>query len=620
MKTIYTKTNSLLGSLIIAFTIMLFLLSSVNATCTHGSHESNTHCKSYKIYVDKYQKLSALYLQKYNYTSHYSYYTHHIKYKSLYEKYKNKLNKCKSNTTSDCDKYKTYANKNKQYADKYKVYADKYLNLYNIYHWSCYKYYHSHYLKKYNHYMNLYNDNMQKYQNCQASNLPTEVCGLIYEDINNNGQNDNDEYGQANIDIKICYTKKGNDSGHGSHGNKHKHGCHCSHCGQGSHGSNNGDTQLVTECIILTTDIQGKYCTTIIPAGEANATIVKSTLPSGSELTAGEDPNTFTITTHQNNDAGSDGYTFPIVVGSLGGKVFEDSDDNGVYTNGEVGAAGIIITIQDSEGNTQQITTTDGSYHFDNVAEGEVTIIASALPNNYVLLDGSTLEQTINITSSLNTSAEDIGYTLPVATGSIHGTVYKDRNDNGLKDSDETGASGIRVTITDRENNTFTVYTDDNGDYNQSGLAEGLALVIVDATTLPSNTKLKAGENPSTVTVARGEDKNAGDDGYVSFISKIEFYIFLDMDEDRIFNHLDMGISLVDIKITDSNNQIHDIKSNSKGLVSIVLPLGETHIEIDEFSIALDSLVPNVGESDTYIENLLGTTILQNHGFVDDHI
>jgi len=153
----------------------------------------------------------------------------------------------------------------------------------------------------------------------------TSVCGTVYEDTNGNGIKDSNEHGQANIQVKICYTKT---ISHGSHHHgSHHHGCniswrchingfHVAHwigfghwCnGCSSHGSHGGGSQTSKVCVTLKTDNQGKYCTTKVPAGQATVTVIESTLPAGAKLTAGKNPNTITVKAHKDNAAGTDGY------------------------------------------------------------------------------------------------------------------------------------------------------------------------------------------------------------------------------------------------------------------------------------------------------------------------
>ena len=204
--------------------------------------------------------------------------------------------------------------------------------------------------------------------------------------------------------------------------------------------------------------------------------------------------------------------------GKVCGKVFEDSNDNGAFdkdTDKRLGNVSVKVT--DANGNEQIVKTdtTYGLYCANNVAVGTATIdiIESTLPANAEQVVG-TDPTTVEIKANTNNWEEYNGYVFAEPTGTIHGTVFYDANSNGQKDANETGVAGISIMINDAGNNTYTVSTDANGDYSQSGLVVGEATVTIDESTLPTDANLTVGENPSTVIVVSDDDINAGDDGY----------------------------------------------------------------------------------------------------------
>ena len=204
--------------------------------------------------------------------------------------------------------------------------------------------------------------------------------------------------------------------------------------------------------------------------------------------------------------------------GKVCGKVFEDSNDNGAFDkNTDKRLGNVSVKVTDANGN-EQIVKTDtkyGRYCADNVAVGTATIdiIDSTLPANAEQVVG-TDPTTVEIKANTNNWEEYNGYIFPPSTGTIHGTVFFDENLNKQKDTNETGVAGISITIVDAGNNTYTVSTDANGDYSQSGLVVGGATVTIDESTLPTGANLTVGENPSKVVVVSSDDANAGDDGY----------------------------------------------------------------------------------------------------------
>ena len=58
------------------------------------------------------------------------------------------------------------------------------------------------------------------------------------------------------------------------------------------------------------------------------------------------------------------------------------------------------------------------------------------------------------------------------ASGCLGGNSFDDLNCNGIKDT-ELGVAGIQVNISDCDNNTTTVYTDSDGDWEVCGLTDG---------------------------------------------------------------------------------------------------------------------------------------------------
>jgi len=101
--------------------------------------------------------------------------------------------------------------------------------------------------------------------------------------------------------------------------------------------------------------------------------------------------------------------------GTLTGRVFNDADDSGDYTNGETGAVGIHITVTDSKNHVQSTISPDGRYVFNDVAAGEAQVVISVLPEHATLIDGSELSFSVNVVASQNNMAQDTGYTLPDA-------------------------------------------------------------------------------------------------------------------------------------------------------------------------------------------------------------
>ena len=126
---------------------------------------------------------------------------------------------------------------------------------------------------------------------------------------------------------------------------------------------------------------------------------------------------------------------------------------------------------------------------------------------------------------------------MPLSHGTVIGHVFEDANGNGVKDSGESGLSGISVVITDSQNNSKTLSTDFAGDY-YSLVIEGAVILDVDESTLPENYVQTAGNDPVTVNVSAGETVDAGYDGYQLQIPQLGLSktaeLIADSDEDGI--------------------------------------------------------------------------------------
>ena len=652
MKSTHNKLNSMIGSMLIALLMTLFFSSTANATWGNlfGSHsllnlhgstnsipqESNVHgstsCLSYEQLATKYKALSNTYLHKYHTSYCYSYFRSHLNCLKKYTHYINLCKQQKVSSTHSCDIHNRLANKYKTCANNYKAYADKYLARYNSCHWSCYYNYYLAYMKKYNSNMDLYNQYLKRYEDCQVSDVTTKVCGSFYEDLNNNGIKDNNETGQAGIQVKVFYTRTRT---HGSHnhgsnnygGHIFNHISHLTHLGQwcigNHHGSNNdsNNTQSTETYVLLTTNAQGNYCTDKVPAGEAKVEVIESTLPLGAELTV-ENPINITVEAHKTNNIENIQYNLSVVAttGTLSGKVFEDADENSIFTDGEVGARGIIITITDSEGNEQHVVSQDGTYNFTNVAEGSVDIVVSSLPAGSVLVEGSALSFNANVIANQNTVAQDTGYTIPVVAtiGTLSGKVFEDADKNSIFTDGEVGARGIIITITDSEGNEQHVVSQD-GTYNFTNVAEGSVDIVVSS--LPAGSVLVEGSALSfNANVIANQNTVAQDTGYtipvVATRGLVSFYIFLDINKNENMDTPDRGIPNAPVTIIDANNVRHYVTSDMFGFVSVSLPLGSTKIEVNDNSSVFKGLKRNSGTRTVTIENLEGNTLVEDSGFV----
>ncbi len=183
---------------------------------------------------------------------------------------------------------------------------------------------------------------------------------------------------------------------------------------------------------------------------------------------------------------------------SLGDRVFEDDNLNGIQDADEDGVAGVVVKLLDEDGNELDSTTTDenGNYRFVNLDPGNY-IVEITLPTDYQLTsadqgdddaaDSDFAQDTrrspvITLASSEDNDTIDAGiYKL----ASIGDRVFSDANDNGVQDDGEAGIAGITVILRNADGTeAATTTTDENGDYKFTGLNPGQYRVEV---TLPTD-------------------------------------------------------------------------------------------------------------------------------------
>ncbi|MCX6151868.1 MAG: choice-of-anchor A family protein [Ignavibacteriales bacterium] len=213
------------------------------------------------------------------------------------------------------------------------------------------------------------------------------------------------------------------------------------------------------------------------------------------ENNCGQLVNTATIEGHPSN--GSAYVTFQSSAtltvnckSSLGDKVWNDVNKNGIQDNNETGVGGVTVKLLDCNGTVLKTTTTDnnGLYLFSDLTAGSYKVQV-VLPNGYAftlkdvgndaldsdveLTDGTTTCITLPIAT--NDLTWDAGiYVLPAPKGSLGDRLWEDKNKNGVQDEGELGVPGVLVSLFNCNNELLAeATTDNNGLYLFSDLVSG---------------------------------------------------------------------------------------------------------------------------------------------------
>ena len=181
-------------------------------------------------------------------------------------------------------------------------------------------------------------------------------------------------------------------------------------------------------------------------------------------------------------------------VGSIGDRVWADTNGDGVQDVDELGLPNVTVTLY-ATGNLNtplatQMTDHDGKYLFTNLQGGDYTVVVSSVParmrQSYDLDDGTPANgifatanrASLSIVTGEKREDVDFGYQSIDAT--VGNLVWLDRNGNGQLDSDETALPGVAVTLRDANNVLLaSTATDANGHYQFTGLPAGTYTVRV---------------------------------------------------------------------------------------------------------------------------------------------
>lgn len=291
------------------------------------------------------------------------------------------------------------------------------------------------------------------------------IGNLIWYDRNANGQQDADEAGVSNVQVTL--------------------------------------TNLATSATLTTkTDGLGNYIFNDLAAGNYVINIAlpatytfspqnATTADKDSDINpANAQSNTIVLLAGEANMSIDAGMYITTGTASVGSRVWNDSNNNGVQDANEGGVPGVVVTLYDNELNSLSITSTDnyGKYLFGNLNAGLYTLGFENLPEGYLfsLKDQNSNDNTdsdvrpnMAITAPFYLSAgmskmnlaAGIYTTSRVALGDY---VWYDANNDGLQTTGELPVIGATVIAYDGGlNEVAKSVTDDAGHYYFANLFPG---------------------------------------------------------------------------------------------------------------------------------------------------
>ena len=240
-----------------------------------------------------------------------------------------------------------------------------------------------------------------------------------------------------------------------------------------------------------TTDADGAYSFTKLPAGDYTVTVVKD--GALTDLDQTEDPDgtkdsvSGVISLSNDHRTETDVNFGYIANNSINGTIYRDGDRDGKKGDTEGRYSGVTVELLDKDGKVIATTTTDkdGKYSFEHLPDGTYSV---KVVKDGVLADA---DQTGDPDTTLDNASKpitldeknptkddvDFGY---VPNNTITGTVYRDDNRDKTINGDEPGLERVSVQLLDEDGTILqTLDTAADGSYAFQHLPDGKYTVKV---------------------------------------------------------------------------------------------------------------------------------------------
>ncbi len=284
-------------------------------------------------------------------------------------------------------------------------------------------------------------------------------------------------------------------------------------------------------------------------------------------------------------------YFIEPVKASLGDFVWNDANANGIQDPGEVGIAGVTVTLKDALGNPIATTVTDasGHYYFTDLDPGTYSV-AFTKPIGYVFSPqnqgvndaaDSDVDPVMGMTSNVTLVAGENNLTLDAGLyaqapnlASLGNFVWNDADNDGIQDAAEAGVAGVTVTLYAGDGVTViaTTTTDEFGYYIFNNLTPGDYVVGFTDLPLgyvfsPSNAGNDAMDSDpdgvsgktGVINLSAGEKDmtiDAGIHNPAQPIGALGNFVWFDYDKDGIQDAGENGVPGVTVTLYDGLNNV----------------------------------------------------------------
>ena len=340
------------------------------------------------------------------------------------------------------------------------------------------------------------------------------------------------------------------------------------------------------------------------------------------------------------HDVTPDTVSIELDLASIGDRVWNDTDGDGVQDASEQPLSGVDVVVKyagadNAFGNAddETFTTTtasNGSYLVDHLSGGTYRVsvvagIAAGFTPSHDL-DGIGTGHVWNGSLAQNAAKRDVDFGY-IGTASIGDMVWFDHDEDGVKDASEVGIGGIGVTIewggadddvsTTADNQTYTTTTSltggSEGYYLVDQLPPGTYRLTVDTGSLPEGFVHVSDpdatlDDQSTLTLAGSATNRNQDFGY-SGTGAIGNRLWLDVDGDGVQDSSEQGIPNVGVNVTwagpnaafgDSDDATISTTTGTNGIYVV------DHLPSGSYKVTVGGALPD-GVASTYDLDGTGT-------------
>ena len=264
------------------------------------------------------------------------------------------------------------------------------------------------------------------------------------------------------------------------------------------------------------------------------------------------------------------------------GYVYMDNDFSGTKNGKEKIVSGYLVKLLDADGNTVAMdkTSAKGKFELKDVPPGAYTLSvnnsSSPLLKEYAFTRLGEGNVILNKTNGEGYSEQfilglgehrpgmDIGLIKP---GTIQGSVFADRNDNGVRDGDENGLSGVTVRLMGEEGEAFSSVIGEDGRYLFDAVMPGtytLEYVLPEHAVFartPAGGNTITGEGTGTsapFTMNSGDEKEGPVCGALT-LGRIEGTAWMDHDGDGVRTDGEETADGLTVTLTPSRSELEEI-------------------------------------------------------------